>query len=171
MRKLSLVCILISLSVMGCASTIQVSANMKVFLGLLTQETTPTLNDFERFYGQNDPSETELSFILFKCHEKGWKEESKDCVEFSRQHWSNPENTMSLFFNWVRDKYKTIGEKYSVISIKNSNVGFKHKIYKIKIGENIFVIFENTDRTVPTGVLIGISTVNGKDPIKRKMGS
>ena len=159
----------------ACATPLG-GANQEVlsFLQLLIKEDAPTLAEYARFSGEGDPSELELVFELKKCSANGWESGSKPCIEYIRKRWNSADKEKALFLSWVRKNFSTVGQSHHIINVSSKNEGFIHNLIEVEIGKNNFVLFKNTDQNRPTGLLVGISEINGKKITKElieKMGS
>lgn len=129
------------------------------FLDLLVSNETITLNQYTRFYGSS--SEQELEFELRECIKKGWEEFSNECIKFTKNRWKSKEVAPSLFFLWVKNKFSTIDKRYEILSTRRSNKGFEHVIVEASINNHKFILVENLEKNFPTGIIIGISAIDG----------
>lgn len=130
------------------------------FIHLLVSDEVVTLSDYEKFYGQS--SEQELIFELRTCKERGWDSNSNNCISFIRERWALPEKKKSLSIAWIKEEFSTVGANYEVISSNPSTEGFKHSLVKVLIGNHKFVLFQNTSSDKATGILIGVTSVDGR---------
>ncbi len=130
------------------------------FVNLLVSSEVVTLSDYEKFYGAS--VENELFFELKKCREMGWEHNSNYCVSFIRERWSSPENTQSLYFLWIKKTFSTPEAKYKIISSSFSVEGFEHLLVEVMIGRNNFLLFHNASLNKATGMLVGISSIDGR---------
>lgn len=126
---------------------------------LLVSDEVISLSNYEKFYGQS--SEQELFFELRRCKERGWDSNSNNCISFIRKRWGFPEKEESLFIAWVKEEFLTAGATYEFISSNPSAEGFEHSLIEVLIGGHKFVLFQNTSSDKATGMLIGISSVDG----------
>jgi hypothetical protein len=151
-------------AVCGCVKkTPDVQPEVKDFLQLLIKADKPTLSEYERFSGEGDPSELELEFELKECHAKGWADRSQKCIDYTHSRWNSADRQPSLHLNWLRERFSTVGKSYKIISVESKTEGYNHELIEVEIGKNRFLLFHNTDPDLPTGVLIGVTKVNGKE--------
>lgn len=131
------------------------------FVNLLVSDKVISLSDYEKFYGQS--SEQELFFELRECEERGWNENSKNCISFVRERRASPKSEKSLFINWLKEKFLTSGKDYEVISSSSSVEGFEHSLIEVMVGEHKFILFLNKSLDKKTGLLMGISSVDDRN--------
>ncbi|MBI2413959.1 MAG: hypothetical protein HYV24_12215 [Deltaproteobacteria bacterium] len=143
------------------ASEIQPEIND--FIQLLIKADNPTLAEYIRFSGESDSSELELFFELKECRSRGWADSSDLCINFVRNRWRTADQHNSLFLGWLREQFSTVGKNYRIVSVKSKTEGFSHELVEVVIGENKFLLFHNTEHSKPTGIVIGVSEVNGKN--------
>ncbi len=132
------------------------------FIQLLVNPEKPTLAEAAKFGGECG-GESELEFIFEECRSKGWYIHSQSCVNFSRQQCKRADQVISLELNWLRERFSTVGKSYRLISIHSETEGFKHDLVEVEIGINKFLLFHNTAQGTPTGLLVGVTKVNGKN--------
>ncbi len=130
------------------------------FLDLLVSTESASLSDIEKFYGNS--SEGELKFEFEECRSRGWESHSQSCIEFSRERWSAPDKAKSFYIAWLKNRFLIVGEKYKIINAKRFLGEFDHELIEVLIGEHKFVLFKNLEPGIPTGLLIGISAVDGR---------
>lgn len=164
MKKYPRIFIVIVVTLFPTCFTLQVFAgdNIQAFIELLVKSNDPLLSEYKQFSGNNDPSELELLFELEKCKSKGWKQSSKECINYIHDRWHSPDENKALFLSWVRKEFLTAESKYRIISTKKRTEGFKHNLILVEIGNNRFLLFQNTEPGNPTGLIIGISEINGR---------
>jgi hypothetical protein len=132
------------------------------FIQLLIKADKPTLADYAQYSGEGDPSELELSFELKECRSKGWKDRSKECIDYINSRWDSADQHNALYLSWLRESFSTVGKNYRIIEVESKTERFNHELIEVEIGENKFLLFHNTDQSLPTGLFIGVSEVNGK---------
>lgn len=138
------------------------------FIDLLTRENTPSLKEAS-FYSGECGGESELDFVLDHC-EKQWGDMyGSKCISYSKERCSNSEKSLSLELDWIRLNYSTVGKTYYIIETKEYDNEMKYDLSKIKIGEHIFLIFINKEAKTPTGLKVGVTTINGKRPSEHKV--
>ncbi|ORU95143.1 MAG: hypothetical protein A6F71_10905 [Cycloclasticus sp. symbiont of Poecilosclerida sp. M] len=165
MKKTVLIIVLVMTGLQSSCSQLKandINETIFDFVDLLVSDRVVSLSDYEKFYGQS--SEQELAFELRICEEKDWDIYSKSCISFTRERWDSPKKEKSLFITWVKEKFLTAGKSYEVISVNPSLEweGFEHSLIEVLIGEHTFVLFHNTAPDRPTGLLIGISSIDGR---------
>lgn len=138
----------------------EIDAVVVEFVSLLVSDEEVSLSDYEKFYGQS--SERELLFELKICEEKEWDINSTSCISFIRDRWRHSETEASLFIAWVKERFLTTGASYEFISSTPSDEGFQHSLIEVLIGDHRFVLFQNTSLGVPTGTLVGITSIDGQ---------
>jgi hypothetical protein len=132
------------------------------FMQLFSQESEPTLADYSRVVGAGDPGEVELTIETRYCRNQGWAPKSMECILYVQHRWRSEEKVPSLFVQWARAQFHTIGSRYQILSTNVSNVGFRHRLTTVRIGTGTFVLFEPTIPHPPDGMRIGISKIDGK---------
>jgi hypothetical protein len=151
-------------AVCGCVKkTPDVQPEVKDFIQLLIKADKPTLAEYERFSGDGDPSELELEFELKECHAKGWADRSKECINYENSRWKSADRQPALFLGWLRERFSTVGKSYKIISVESKTEGFNHELIEVEIGNNRFLLFHNTAPDLPTGELLSVTKVNGKE--------
>lgn len=131
------------------------------FVQLLVRVDEPTLAEYAKFSGECG-GESELVFTLKECSSRGWDINSKSCVEFTRQRCHFAEQESAFELSWLRDRFSTVGKKFRLVGIESRTEGFNHDLVEVEIGENRFLLFHNTAPNSPTGLVVGVSKVNGK---------
>jgi len=108
----------------GCAQA-AMADDVEEFIQLLSKETSPTLNDFSRFYGEG--SEDELEIELYVCEKKGWTPTSKNpnCLKYIHNRNENQEKTPSMYFAWLKQK---LPRKPKLMV---------HKVERVERGDNL----------------------------------
>jgi hypothetical protein len=137
------------------------STEVSDFITLLVQDEKPTLSEYSKFAGECG-GELELSLTLRECKKKGWTVESKECIDYSFQRCQMKDKSPSLALNWLRRRFSTPGKKYEILRVQEVNEGFMHELINVRIGQNIFLLFRNTEPSLPTGTLVDITAINGK---------
>lgn len=149
--------------VSGCVNPrLAVQPEVQNFLRLLTRTDEPSLAEYSK-YGGECGGESELVFELKECHSRGWEEHSKSCVNYTRERCSVADQVPSLELGWLRKQFSTVGKSYRIVSVESKTEGFHHELVEVEIGKNIFLLFHNIDPHTPTGLVIGVSKVNGKN--------
>ena len=139
----------------------KLSSEVSDFIQLLVRTDEPSLAEYAKFSGECG-GEFELAFDLEECRSRGWKINTKACVEFTRQRCHMAEQETSLALSWLRKRFSTVGENYRLVSIQTGSEDFEHDLVEVEIGKNKFLLFRNTDPNMPTGLLVGVSKVNDK---------
>ncbi|MES2202523.1 MAG: hypothetical protein V4498_09745 [candidate division FCPU426 bacterium] len=137
------------------------SGDVLAYLDLLTRISAPTLAESERFYGECG-GEAELDFLLSKCKAMGWGEDTKRCIEFTRDGCKNATKVKSLALEWIRTKFGTVGKKTKVIQTSRGEKGFEYELVEVQVGKSRLVLFHNLATGIPTGILVDVSKVDGK---------
>ena len=145
----------------SCAGSQELSAEVSNFMQLLIQTDKPTLAEYARFSGECG-GESELAFTLKECQARGWSVASNECVDFSQQRCHMADQQPSMVLTWLRDRFSTVGANYQILGIQSMNGRFKHESIEVKIGKSQFLLFHNTEPNSPTGLVVGVSQVNGK---------
>lgn len=164
MSRLVLIFSLLSLFLSSkcVASGVVVQPEIHEFVQLLTKADKPTLAEYARYSGESDPSELELFFELKVCRSRGWTDSSESCVNFIRNRWRTADQQNSFFLGWLREQFSTVGKSYRLVNVESRTEGFNHELVEVAIGESSFLLFHNTEPNKPTGLIIGVSKVNGK---------
>lgn len=131
------------------------------FIQLLIKADVPTLAEYARF--SSEGAELELLFELKECHLRGWEDKSKLCVNFIQNRWRSADQQPTFFLGWLRKQFSTVGKSYHLVGVESKTEGFSHDLVEVNIGENRFLLFHNTDPNKPTGVIVDVSEVNGKN--------
>lgn len=146
-------------AVCGCVKPApDVQPEVKAFIQLLIKADKPTLSEYEQY----DTGEIELEHELKECHAKGWSDRSKECIGYENSRWKSADREPALHLNWLRERFSTVGKSYKIISVESKTEGFNHELIEVEIGANKFLLFHNTDPNLPTGLVVGVSEVNGK---------
>ncbi len=162
MRYIQKIIWLLAFLASGCASAESaVQPEVRGFLQLLTRTDEPTLAEAAKFSGECG-GESELIFELKDCHSRGWEEHSKLCVNYTRARCDGADQVASLELSWLRERFSTVGKSYHVVSVELKAEGFSHELVEVEIGKNKFLLFHNIDPHIPTGLVVGVSKVNGK---------
>jgi hypothetical protein len=135
---------------------------------LLVQKKEPSIADSAVFYGECG-GEMELLFELQECCKKGWKAKSKRCIRFTKDRCNNATRHPSLELSWLRETFKTEGKVYKILSSSNGADGFPHELVEVKIGSHHLLLFHNTAPGTPTGLLLGVTKIDGI-PISEMIG-
>lgn len=153
----------LSLVMSACVAVSHEKLNPEVsgFIQLLVRTDEPTLAECAKFSGECG-GEIELDFALKECRFRGWETNSKTCIDFTRQRCHSADQELSFEFSWLRARFSTVGKNYRLIGIRSETVGFRHDLVEVEIGKDKFLLFHNTDPNVPTGLVVGVSKVNGK---------
>jgi hypothetical protein len=130
------------------------------FVNLLVSNNPVFLSDYEKFYGRS--AERELEFELRECETRGWDSYSENCVSFTRERSTFSHTANSYFLDFVRNGFSTSGKDYRIVSSTPSTEGFSHSKIEVWIWGNKFELVHNTAPYRPTGILVGISSVNGR---------
>jgi hypothetical protein len=157
--------LLFILFVIACSYVIPKSdfqPEVQAFIQLLIKADKPTLAEYAQYSGEGDPSELELNFELKECHSKGWEDRSKECIDYIHGRWNSADRHNALYLNWLRERFSTVGKSYRIIEVESKTEGFNHELIKLEIGKNKFLLFHNTDQNLPTGLVVGVSEVDGK---------
>jgi len=161
MSKLARIVLCLSaLAVSVCAvSQEKLDSAVSDFIQLLVGTRQPTLDEYEQFSGECG-GVPELTFVLNECRSRGWGVNSESCVDFSRQRCSEIGGEPSLELNWIRKHFSTVGKSYRLINVqsKSENVD----LVEVKIGKNKFLLFHDSGAHPVGGLVVGISSVNGK---------
>ncbi len=131
------------------------------FIQFLVRIDEPSLAEYAKFSGDCG-GESELIFALEECRSRGWDINSKSCVEFTRKRCHMSEQETSLELSWLRERFSTVGKNYRLVNVQPESKGFRHELVEVEIGKNKFLLFHNTDPNIPTGLVVGVSKVNGK---------
>lgn len=164
MSKFTQVVLWLSLSlVSACVVESQEKLNPEVsgFIQLLVRTNEPTLAEYAKFSGECG-GKTELVFALEECRSRGWEINSKTCIDFTRQRCHSSDKEPSLELSWLRERFSTVGKNYRLVGVRTETVGFRHDLVEVEIGKDKFLLFHNTDPKIPTGLVVGVSKVNGK---------
>lgn len=151
--------LLILLATPCAESQHRLSPDVLGFISLLAQERQPTLAEFSRFSGECG-GEAELAFVLNECQSRGWPASSDSCIAFSRQRCELATQKPSLLLSWLRTTYHTVGKRYRVISIKSESESIEE--LEVQIGENRFVLFHDSSSAPVGGLVVGVSSINGR---------
>jgi len=132
------------------------------FIKLLTREAPPSLAEYSRFSGECG-GETELIFETKECHAKGWKTNSRACIDFTQRRCQLEEQEVSLVLSWLRKKFSTAGKRYDLLSVISNTDDLNYELIKVKIGQNTFVLLHYLDSNPPGGMTVAVSRINGKE--------
>jgi len=101
------------------AEPVQKELHQKVseFTRLLKKDYTPTLADYQTFYGYTDADELALQWK--QCETKGWVPplQSHECHQQMLQSWAKKDETPSLYLAWLR-KRLPLDPKVTIKSVK-----------------------------------------------------
>ena len=157
------VMVLLAVTLGSCiAPSVRPPPEVTQFIQLLVQRNEPSLADYERFAGDGDPSEIELGFEERECNSRGWSLSDERCLRYTRDRWLDPGAQQAMFLSWFRRQFDTVGKPFRVIGIQRYSEGFSHNLIEVDIGRTVLILFENTEPGVPTGMLVGVSKINGK---------
>lgn len=131
------------------------------FIQLLIRTDEPTLAEYAKFSGECG-GESELIITLEECQLRGWEINSESCINYTQNRCRSADQEPSFELGWLRERFSTAGKNYRLISAQSETEGFSHDLIEIEIGKDRFLLFHNTDSNIPTGLIVGVSKVNGK---------
>ena len=68
----------------------------------------------------------------------------------------------SFELSWLREQFSTVGKNHRLINVQPESKDFRYELIEVEIGKNRFLLFHNTEPNLPTGLVVGVSKVNGK---------
>jgi len=128
------------------------------FIQLLVEGREPTLAVHAKFSGECG-GESELAFELKECRSRGWDTYSESCIAFTRQRCHAAKQESSLELNWLRERFSTVGKSYQLISVQSQSANID--LLEVEIGSNNFLLFYDASSHPPSGLVVGVHSVNG----------
>lgn len=145
-----------------------VTSDIKQLLQYLAKP-SPTLADYDRFYGQHD--ESEADFMIEECKKHGWEPaiEHPKCLEYIRNHEdeANREQTPSMFLAWLKSKLPNLNNPQITIHKIKRDLSSEFEIFHFEsieasINGTKVVFYKSVGiEAVEHNGIISIGSING----------
>ena len=121
--------------------------NIRTFLGFLSSDRIPTVEDYIYYYGTG--AEGELTIRLKHCESMGWIpfSENKYCLNYISNYQSHKKEHISFYLNWLKSKIPQFDD-HKIISIKKESSEFNHEISTIMLGKTKVALFRVIDSSL-----------------------
>ena len=143
------------------ASQPKVDSEVSRFIELLVRAEEPTLAEYAELSGECG-GDLELGFMLQVCRSSGWDIYADACIDLTRRRCDSADHVPSLGLRWLRSRFSTVEQVYRVTGVFPGNTEFRHELIEVRIGKHQFLLFHNTDPRTLTGLIVGVTAVNGR---------